>query len=260
MTALASQTVSMTQRHVWAFLRQPWFVAIAVTQPVIWLLLFGALFKNVTEIPGFGASGASYLDYLAPGIVIMTALFSSGWSGMGTIEDIDRGIMDRFLVAPLPRTSLIAGRDVADALSLLIQTLIILGLSVLMGAHFPGGIAGFAALTAGALLLGTSFASLSNALALVLRQRESLIGANTFLVLPLTFLSSAFMPLGLVPDWIATVARFNPVNWAVEAGRAALGTNVDWAFVEARLGGLLLLTLVCMWLATRAFRSYQRSV
>jgi ABC-2 type transport system permease protein len=260
MTAVAAQTISMTQRHVWAFLRQPWFVAMTLVQPVIWLLLFGALFRNVTEIPGFGAAGSSYLDYLAPGIVVMTALFSSGWSGMGTIEDIDRGIMDRFLVAPLHRASLIAGRDVADALSLFIQSLIIGGLALLMGARFPGGIPGFAALAAGALLLGMSFASISNALALVLRQRESVIGANTFLVLPLTFLSSAFMPLSLVPDWVATVARFNPVNWAVEAGRAALGTDADWAFVGARLGGLLILTVTCMWLATRAFRSYQRSV
>jgi ABC-2 type transport system permease protein len=260
MTAAAIQTISMSQRHVWAFVRQPWFIAITLVQPVIWLLLFGALFRNVTAIPGFSSATSSYLDYLAPGIVVMTALFSSGWSGMGTIEDIDRGIMDRFLVAPVRRGSLIAGRDVADALSLLIQALIIGGLALLMGARFPGGIPGFAALTAGALLLGMSFASVSNALALVVRQRESLIGVNSFLVLPATFLSSAFMPLDLVPDWIATVARFNPVNWAVEAGRAALGTNVDWVFVGARLGGLLVLTLFCMWLATRAFRSYQRSV
>ena len=87
----------MTQRHSRALLRQPYFLAITLTQPIIWLLLFGALFKSVTEIPGF-AAGGSYLDYLMPGVVVMTALFSSGWSGMGIIEDMDRGLMDRFLV------------------------------------------------------------------------------------------------------------------------------------------------------------------
>ena len=260
MSGAAIQTYSMTQRHVRAFLRQPWFLVIALTQPVIWLLLFGALFKNVTEIPGFAAAGSSYLDYLMPGVIVMTALFSSGWSGMGIIEDIDRGIMDRFLVAPVHRGSLIAGRDVADALTLLIQALIMGGLALVLGAHFASGVAGFAILAVAALLLGMSFGSVSNALALVVRQRESVIGINTLLVLPATFLSAAFMPLSLVPDWIATIARFNPVNWAVEAGRAGLAADLDWSFILPRLSALLILDVVCMWLATRAFRSYQRSV
>ena len=101
MTAM-TQTYYMTGRHVRAFLRQPWFVAVSLVQPVIWLLLFGALFKSVTTIPGFGGN-ASYLDYLVPAVLVMTALFSCGWSGMGIIEDIDRGIMDRFLVSPVHR-------------------------------------------------------------------------------------------------------------------------------------------------------------
>ena len=102
MTAIA-QTMYMTQRHTRTLLRQPWFVAITLVQPIIWLLLFGTLFRSVTEIPGFTAT-ASYLDYLVPGVVVMTALFSSGWSGMGLIDDMERGLMDRFLVAPLHRS------------------------------------------------------------------------------------------------------------------------------------------------------------
>ena len=77
-------------------------------QPVIWLLLFGALFKRVVDIPGFG--GGSLHRFLTPGVVIMTALFSAGWSGMTVIDDIDRGVMDRFLVSPVRRGALIAGR------------------------------------------------------------------------------------------------------------------------------------------------------
>ena len=126
----------MTQRHVRAVWRQPWFVAITLVQPIIWLLLFGALFKSVTEIPGFGAGGATYLDYLVPGVVVMTALFSSGWSGMGVIEDIDRGILDRFLVAPVHRPSLIIGRVTYDALTLVLQAVVIGALAWLLGAHF----------------------------------------------------------------------------------------------------------------------------
>ena len=100
MTAL-SETAYVTTRHLRYMWRQPWFVMMALVQPIIWLLLFGALFKNVVEIPGFSTS-ATYLDYLVPGVLVMTALFSCGWSGMSIIEDLDRSIMDRFLIDAHP--------------------------------------------------------------------------------------------------------------------------------------------------------------
>jgi ABC-2 type transport system permease protein len=258
MTAVA-QSLYMTQRHTRALLRQPWFVAMTLVQPVVWLFLFGQLFKSVTEIPGF-AGGATYLDYLMPGVVIMTALFSSGWSGMGTIDDIDRGVLDRYLVGPTDRSAIIVGRVVHEAVSLVIQVLVIGGLALLLGARFEGGPVGFGVLLLAAILLAFTFASLSNAFALVLRQRESVIGVNQFMVLPLTFLSAAFMPLELVPDWIATFARCNPVNWAIEAGREALLLDADWSLILPRLGALGLVAILAAGLATRAFRSYQRSV
>ena len=79
----------------------PAFVVIMLIQPMIWLLLFGQLFKRVVELPGF-ASGA-YIDFLTPGVVVMTVLFSSGWAGMAFIEDMDRGVMDRMLSSPVSR-------------------------------------------------------------------------------------------------------------------------------------------------------------
>jgi ABC-2 type transport system permease protein len=248
----------MTQRHVRAVWRQPWFVAITLVQPIIWLLLFGALFRSVTEIPGFGA-GPTYLDYLVPGVVVMTALFSSGWSGMGVIEDIDRSILDRFLVSPVHRSSLIVGRVAYDALTLILQAVVIGGLAWLLGARFESGPIGFAVLIGCSMLLAAAFGAVSDAMGLALRQRESLIGLNTFLVLPLTFLSAAFMPLSLAPDWIAAVARFNPVNWAIEAGRAALLATPDWSLILPRIGGLVVLAAVCIAWATSAFRGYQRA-
>jgi len=258
MTAIA-QSMYMTKRHTRALLRQPWFVAITLVQPIVWLFLFGQLFKSVTEIPGF-AGGASYLDYLMPGVVVMTAMFSSGWSGMGTIDDIERGLMDRFLVGPLHRSSLIVGRVAHEGVSLVIQSLVIGGIALLLGAQIAGGILGFGVLVLAAILLAFAFASLSNALALVVRQRESVIGVNQFMVLPLTFLSASFLPLTLAPDWIQSFARFNPVNWAVEAGREALLANPDWSLILPRLGALTVVAIVCAWVATGAFRSYRRSV
>jgi len=257
-TALA-QTGYVAGRHLRFFLRQPWFVMMALIQPVIWLLLFGALFKSVTEIPGFG-SGGSYLDYLVPGVLVMTALFSCGWSGMSIIEDIDRSIIDRYLTTPIHRSAIIAGLNAYQLVSLLIQAAIIGGLAWLLGAKFDGGIFGYGALTLCAMLIGGTVAAVSDAMALMLRQRESVIGINTILTLPLTFLSAAFMPLALAPDWVATAATFNPVNWAVEAGREALTASPDWSMIVPRIAGLAVLAILATAWATRAFRAYQKGI
>ena len=101
MTTALTHSGLMAGRWLRILWRQPWFVAITLVQPVIWLLLFGALFERVVDIPGF--AGDDYVDFLVPGIVVMTALFSAGWSGMGIINDLDRGVMDRFLVSPARR-------------------------------------------------------------------------------------------------------------------------------------------------------------
>jgi ABC-2 type transport system permease protein len=111
-----------------------------------------------------------------------------------------------------------------------------------------------------AVLLGTAFAALSNALALVARQEETLIGAVTFLQLPLVFLSTAFMQKALVPDWVSTVATYNPVDWAVLGGREAAQEGADWAAVAGYCGLLAAFALACTLLATRAFRAYQAQV
>jgi ABC-2 type transport system permease protein len=257
MTAL-SDTWALTVRDLLRLWRQPWFIAITLVQPVIWLLLFGALFERVVDIPGF--EGGDYKQYLVPGVLVMTAFFSSGWNGMSTIEDLDRGVTDRLLVTPARRWPLIAGRVAQNAVQVLIQSLVIVGLALAIGVSFDGGVIGVVALILAAMLLGTGFAALSNALALVARKEESLIGAVTFLQLPLTFLSTAFMQPSLMPGWMASVADYNPVNWAVTAGREAVQSGTDWATVAGYCGLLAAFALACMLLATRAFRAYQAQV
>ena len=108
--------------------------------------------------------------------------------------------------------------------------------------------------------LGAAFAALSNGFALIMRHEEALIGAVQFIVLPLTFLSTTFLAANLMPGWIRHAASFNPVNWAVIAGRSATSASADWSLVAARAGLLAALLTACLVFATRAFRAYQRSV
>ncbi len=255
---LIRQTLYMTVRHLRELWRQPWFVGVTLVQPVIWLLLFGALFKKVVEIPGF--HGHSYIAFLAPGVVVMTAMFNSAWSGMALIEDLNRGVTARFLVSPVRREALIAGRLVKEAVVVVIQSVIIVGLALIVGASFPGGLGGVLVLFLISALLGATFGGLSNGFALIMRQEEALIGAVQFIVLPLTFLSSTFLQPDLMPRWIQHVSDFNPVNWAVAAGRAATSSHPDWGLVASRTGFLAALLAVCLAFATRAFQSYQGSV
>ena len=257
MTAI-SDTWALTVRDLLRLWRQPWFIGIVLVQPVIWLLLFGELFQSVVDIPGF--EGGDYKQYLVPGVLVMTAFFSSGWNGMSTVDDLDRGITDRLLVTPARRLPLVAGRLGQNAVQVFVQSLVIVGMALAIGVSFDGGVAGVGALVLLAVLLGTAFAALSNALALVTRQEESLIGAVTFLQLPLVFLSTAFMQEGLMPGWVATVAEYNPVNWAVVAGREAVQSNPDWGSVLGYAGLLAAFAVACTMLATRAFRAYQAQV
>ncbi|MFI9763545.1 ABC transporter permease [Streptomyces sp. NPDC051963] len=258
MSTAVSQTWYMTQRQLMVFARQPAYAIITLIQPVIWLFLFGNLFKKVVELGGFGTT--SYLDYLVPGVVVMSALSSNLWAGMGTLEEIQRGTLDRFLTTPVSRAALMNGNVVNNGLVTALQSVIIVLLGLLGGADYPGGIGGILVLILASVLLGTVFGALSNALGMLVRQRESIIGINTFLLLPLTFLSSAFMAPAQMPGWMRHIADFNPLNWAMVTGRSAMADSPDWGDVLSRGGALLALAVAAVWLSIRTFRSYQRSV
>lgn len=258
MSNTLTQTWYMTQRQLMAIARQPAYLLITLIQPVVWLFLFGNLFKKVVELGGFGTT--SYLDYLVPGIVVMSALGSSMWTGMGTLEEIERGTLNRFLVTPANRGALMNGNVVQNGISIVVQSVIIVLLGMLGGAEYPGGFGGIVILVAASVLLGTVFGALSNALGMMVRQRESIIGVNTFLLLPLTFLSTAFMAPAQMPGWMRHIADFNPLNWAMVAGRSAMSADPDWGDVLTRGGALLVLAVAAVWLSTRSFKAYQKSV
>lgn len=240
-----------------ASLRMPVFVIISIVQPILWVVLFGQLFQRVTTIPGFESS--SYVQFLAPGISIMTALFGAAYSGMGILGDIDRGVLDRMLATPVSRGALIAGRLLHAAVQVIVQASIILLVSFLLGARPHGGVLGILAVLFAASLLGAAFASFSNALALLARRQELVIAVMNFTILPMMFLSSMIMSQRVMPRWISGVSRFNPLNWAVTAARDGFEGRApsEMALCLALLAGF---ALVCGFLATQAFRRYRRAM
>jgi ABC-2 type transport system permease protein len=168
--------------------------------------------------------------------------------------------MDRFLTSPTSRGGLIVANMLYQAVLTVIQTLVVLGVAWLAGARLGGGVAGILVLLLSAVLITFVFAALSNAIALLARQQTALIAISQVLAFPLMFLSSAIMDTKLSPAWVQDVARFNPFEWSVVAGREALQNSPDWPAIWANLGLLAALVVVMTWLATRAFSAYQRSV
>jgi ABC-2 type transport system permease protein len=248
----------ITGRWLRAQYRQPALIAFTLVQPAIWLLLFGQLFRGVVNIPGFGDS--SYIAFLTPGIVMMTALMNSGWSGTTFIADMERGVMDRMLASPVSRGGLMAGQLISNATTTVIQTILVFAIGFAAGARYDGGAGGYAITVFGAMLVGTAFGSLSNAVALLTRQDEALIGIFQFVSLPLTFMSSIMIDPRVAPHWVNVAARFNPVDWAAIAARQALSAAPDWSSVARHGLYLAAFTLIVGWLSTRAFRTYQRSI
>ena len=260
MTALVLHSRLLAVRSTKVLLRQPAFVLVTLVQPMIWLLLFGALFSKVVEIPGFADGGQSFVGFLTPGVVMMTALFSAAWAGTQFIEDMGLGVMDRMLASPVRRAAMVNGTVIYQGLVSVVQTAIVLVVAYLAGARFGSPWVGIVLTMAAAVLLTVVFAALSNAIALLVRQQEALIGVSQILSLPLTFLSSAIMDPALMPSWIQNVAKYNPLDWAVLVSRESLSATPDWAVIGSRGGALLALAVVMSWLATKAFGAYRKSV
>lgn len=254
--SFAADSFHLFQRHLLATLRLPIWIAITLIQPVIWLGLFGQLFRRVVDIPGFETT--TYIEFLTPGVVVMNALFGAAWSGMGLINDLNEGVVDRMLATPVRRGALIAARVLHASFTIGIQSLIILALGLALGAKFQTGILGALVTLVPAMLLGAAFAALSSGIALMTRREETLIAIVNFFGLPLSFLSASFMSAALMPDWVRAISTVNPVNWAVQAARQAVA-GADWSVVWINCGLLVLVVLAASTFATRAFCAYRRA-
>ncbi len=252
-----SQTLFLCGRVLRNLSRQPIWIVVMIVQPMFWLLLYSQLFRRITDLPGFGAT--SYIDYLTPGVAVMTAFFSGSWAGMGMIEDLDRGVLERFLATPASRAAIVFGRILESAIVATLQGLLILLTGLLLGAT-NGGIVGWLVILIVAFLTAAGFAGLSHGIALRTRQEASMIAVAQFISLPLVFFSSLLIARALIPGWMQDFSLLNPVEWAVRAARGEALPGTNWSemgtFVLLLAGFVALTTSF----ATASFRSYQRTL
>src|SRR6266545_1800394 len=243
MTIAIRHTWFMVGRQLRNLMREPIWIALLLVQPMVWLLLYGQLFKRVTHLPGGGFGTTSYITFLAPAIVIMNAFFGGTWSGMAMITDLDRDVIPRFLATPVSRVALVASQVVRSALISMIQALIILVIALALGVRIHTGGIGWVVILVAAALIAAPFSALSQAIALLTRREATMIAVANFIGLPLLFLSSTLISIRQIPGWMQTAARYNPVNWGVDAAREVVLPGTDWGSVGTHLGLLLALTV-----------------
>ncbi|MCU4753141.1 ABC transporter permease [Halobacteria archaeon AArc-curdl1] len=204
--------------------RNPFVLVVSLAQPFIFLVLFTEVFGNVAGgavSEGLGP-GVNYTTFLVPAIAIQVALASAVTSGIGLVNDIENGMFEKVLVSPMNRTAVFVGKTLAEVFRIALQIAIILGLGVLLGAEITTGVVGAVGIMAVGIIFSFWFIAFSNMLAVLTRDQEStIIGAN-ILQFPLLFLSSAFLPLEVLPNWIQLFARINPVTYGVDAARAIM--------------------------------------
>jgi len=247
---LVSDTWYLFNKYLRITLRMPMWALFTVIQPLIWLLIFGQLFKNMASIPGFPSG--RYMDFFLPGAVIMTVLFGTSWSGVSLLREINFGTVEKMLVTPVSRISIVMSRVIHSAVTVVVQCLIILIVALIFGVRVAG-VSGVALSFIVVFLLAVGFSGISNGLAIWLKREEPLVVMGNMMTLPLMFFSSAMVPKAFMPEWIRIITRVNPIDYAVESVRVFYSGAVSWETIFIGFAFLFLFALVSVSWATEMF-------
>ncbi|HXM54436.1 MAG TPA: ABC transporter permease [Candidatus Dormibacteraeota bacterium] len=245
----------LTWRNLLRILRNPaYLITEVVVQPILFTLLFAYVFGGAIHVPG-----ASYIDFLMPGIFVQTITFGSLNTAVALGEDLQKGLMDRFRSLPIAFWAVPVSRVLADLLIDVVGLGLMVGVAYLIGFRFHGGAAAAGTVALLLLLYGLAMACLGALLGMALRTVTMIQAAGFLVIFPLTFASSTFVPVNTMPVWLQAVAAHTPVTAIVDVARhltlgaAASGSNLATAL--AWVVGTLVVTIPG---ATYLFRKFGR--
>lgn len=231
-------------------LRNPAWVFFGLFQPVCYMLLFAPLLKNLVGVPGFPRGGA--YNVFTPGLMMMMAIFGTGFAGFTVIGQLREGVIERLRVTPVNRLAMMIGMISVSLLNLLVQAALLLGIGLLLGFRPDAG--GLLLLVVLLLVGGLMMASCSYAVALILKNEGALAAAVNLVALPLLLLSGIMLPLSFAPDILQKVANANPFAYAVSASRALVAGNLGDVSVMQGFIILAVLALLSLFWVTRSIR------
>ncbi|MEO0457963.1 MAG: ABC transporter permease [Cyanobacteria bacterium P01_A01_bin.114] len=220
------ETAALTKRLFIQLQRRPSTLVAGIVQPLMWLILFGALFQNVPQ--GLFGDSVSYGQFIGAGIIVFTAFGGALNAGLPVMFDREFGFLNRLLVAPLAsRFSIVIASALFISAMTLVQTLAIVVLSAFLGTGLPGA-GGLALMVMIVLTLTLGVTALSLGLAFALPGHIELIAVIFVTNLPLLFASTALVPLAFMPKWLQVIASLNPLSYAIEPIRYVY-LHSDWS-------------------------------
>lgn len=251
MTRFVSDSLVLAERNLVRLPRSPDLLIGFTIQPVMFVLLFAFVFGGAISTPGF-----DYIDFLIPGIIVQNTAFGGFVTALGLAEDLTKGLIDRFRSLPTSRASVLAGRTLADVVTNGVSIVVLVVTGLIIGFSFGTGaleiIGGFALL----LLFGYAFSWIFALIGMSVSSPEAANGIGFTIIFPITFISSAFVPVASMPAGLQEFAEINPITIVVDAMRALwlgipAGDNVWGAVVWC-------LALIAIF-APLAVRKYRRT-
>lgn len=248
-----SQIYAIVESDVRKLKHDPTEIFTRMIQPAIWLVIFGQAMAKTKFIPT-GAS--SYLDFISPGILAQSILFISIFYGIALIWERDMGVLHKILVTPAPRSILVIGRAIAAGIRGISQIFIIYIIAYFLSVDLRFEFLSFLGILIFVLLGGAIFSTFSLIIASIVKKRERFMGIGQVMTMPLFFASNALYPLELLPSWLKTLSKFNPLTYQVDALRTFMISGENSTFGIATDFTICILTFVV--LVTIAARIYPK--
>lgn len=222
MKRFSRETAAIVEVELIKLVRDPTEIISRALQPILWLVVFGQV---LAQVRGIHTGTLSYLAFITPGILAQSVLFSAIFYGIAIIWERDLGVVQKLLVSPARRSSLVFGKAVAAGFRGIVQAAVIYVIALLMKVSINlDPLAVFAVL--GSVMLGSGiFATFSLIIACIVKTRERFMGIGQLLTMPMFFASNAIYPLEIMPDWLRVVAQGNPLTYLIDALRGLMITG-----------------------------------
>ena len=257
-------TVVIVRRNLRRVVRMPQLLLFATVQPVMFLVLFNYVFGGAVGRSIPAAAGGNYLNWLLPGVLLQMAAFGSTQTAMGLIEDLNKGVIDRFRSLPMARSAVLAGRTVADLVRNVFVIGLVLALGYVLGFRPQTSLVPLAGGVLVALLFGYVLSWVMACIGLSVKNSEAAQPAAMIPMFPLVFASSVFVPTGTLPDWLRVFADHQPVTRTANAVRGLIlgdGALAAGRTVAGEVAGALLWAIAMIVVAAPlAVRLYRRAV
>jgi ABC transporter DrrB family efflux protein len=241
-----SDTLVLAKRSLLRIPRQPDLLVGFTVQPIMFVLLFVYVFGGAISTPGL-----DYVDFLIPGIIVQSMTFGGFVTALGLSEDLKKGLIDRFRSLPMSRAAVLTGRTLADGATNVVQLAVMLGVGFAVGFRFSTDVPSVIAGIALCLLIGYAFSWVFAFIGLTASSPEAANAYGFTILFPLTFVSSAFVPVQSMPSWLQPVAENNPFTHMVNAVRALfVGTPAGdhvWLAVLWSLGIIVVFGTLAVW-------------